>query len=129
MGCDSVRRFFWECNMRHLVIWLIHAIALFMLPYLMSSIQVDSFAVALIAALVLGLVNTFVRPLLLLFTLPVTVLSLGLFIFVINGALFWFVGNFVTGFHVRGFWSAVGGAMLYSILSWALTILVRHDPN
>ncbi len=115
--------------MRHLVIWFINAIALFMLPYLMSSIQVDSFAVALIAALVLGLVNTFIRPLLVLFTLPATLLSLGLFIFIINGALFWFVGNFVTGFHVRGFGSAVGGAMLYSIISWTLTIMVHNDSR
>jgi putative membrane protein len=110
--------------MRLLLVWLVNAVALIVLPYLMSSIQVDSFAAALIAALVLGLINTFIRPLLVLLTLPATVLTLGLFIFVINGLLFWFVGSFVEGFHVAGFWAAVGGAILYSIISWALSSLL-----
>jgi putative membrane protein len=110
--------------MRLLLVWLVNAAALIALPYLMSSIQVDSFAAALIAALVLGLINTFIRPLLVLLTLPATVLTLGLFIFVINGLLFWFVGSFVEGFHVAGFWSAVFGAILYSIISWVLSALL-----
>ena len=110
--------------MRLLIVWLINAAALFALPYLMSSISVDSFMVALIAALVLGLINTFIRPLLVLLTLPATLLSLGLFIFVINGLLFWFVGSYVPGFHVAGFWSGVGGAILYSIISWALSAIL-----
>ena len=115
--------------MRLLLVWLVNAVALIVLPYLMSSIQVDSFAAALIAALVLGLINTFIRPLLVLLTLPATVLTLGLFIFVINGLLFWFVGSFVQGFHVAGFWSAVGGAILYSIISWALSALLLPGKN
>ena len=89
--------------MRLLIVWLINAAALFALPYLMSSINVDSFMVALIAALVLGLINTFIRPLLVLLTLPATLLSLGLFIFVINGLLFWFVGSYVSRVSRRGF--------------------------
>ena len=109
--------------MRILLVWLINAVALIALPYLMSSIQVDSFATALIAALVLGLINTFIRPLLVLLTLPATLLTLGLFIFVINGLLFWLAGSFIEGFHVGGFWSGVGGAILYSIISWALSAL------
>jgi putative membrane protein len=115
--------------MRLLLVWLINAVALIALPYLMSSIQVDSFTTALIAALVLGLINTFIRPVLVLLTLPATVLTLGLFIFVINGLLFWFVGSFVQGFHVAGFWSAVGGAILYSIISWALSALILHGKK
>jgi putative membrane protein len=111
-------------NMRLLLVWLINAAALFALPYLMSSIKVDSLASALIAALVLGLINTFIRPVLVLLTLPATLLTLGLFIFVINGLLFWFVGSFIEGFHVAGFWSAVIGAILYSIISWALSALL-----
>jgi len=103
--------------MRLLLVWLINAAALFALPYLMSSIKVDSIVSALIAALVLGLINTFIRPVLVL-------LTLGLFIFVINGLLFWFVGSFIEGFHVAGFWSAVIGAILYSIISWALSALL-----
>src|SRR5437764_13551534 len=105
-----------EVVMRLLLVWLINAVALLALPYLMSSIQVDSFATALIAALVLGLINAFIRPILVLLTLPATVLTLGLFIFVINGLLFWFVGSFVQGLHIAGFWSAIFGAILYSII-------------
>jgi len=110
--------------MRLLLVWLINAVALLALPYLMSSIQVDSFGTAIVAALVLGLVNTFIRPLLILLTLPATLLTLGLFIFVINGLLFWLVGSFVEGFHVAGFWSALFGAIVYSIISWALSALI-----
>jgi putative membrane protein len=112
--------------MRLLLVWLINAAALFALPYLMSSIRVDSFVVALIVALVLGLINTFIRPVLILLTLPATLLTLGLFIFVINGLLFWLVGSFVEQFHVAGFWSAMGGAILYSIISWALSAIFLH---
>jgi len=115
--------------MRLLLVWLINAVALIALPYLMSSIQVDSFGTALIAALVLGLINTFIRPVLVLLTLPATVLTLGLFIFVINGLLFWFVGSFVQGFHVAGFWSAILGAILYSIISWAMSALLLPDKK
>ena len=115
--------------MRLLIVWLINAVALFAVPYLMSSIKVDSFVVALIAALVLGLINTFIRPLLVLLTLPATLLTLGLFIFVINGLLFWFVGSFIDGFHVGGFWSAVGGAILYSIISWALSAILLDNKK
>ena len=110
--------------MRLLLVWLINAVALLALPYLLSSIKVDSFAAALVAALVLGLINTFIRPLLVLLTLPATLLTLGLFIFVINGLLFWFVGSFIDGFHVAGFWPAFFGAILYSIISWALAALL-----
>ena len=110
--------------MRLLVTWLINAAALFALPYLMHSVRVESFTTALVAALVLGLVNVLIRPILVLLTLPVTVLTLGLFIFVINGLLFWAVANFVGGFQVAGFWSAVGAAILYSLISWALSSLI-----
>jgi putative membrane protein len=113
-----------EFMMRLLIAWLINAAALFALPYLMQSIRVESFVVALIAALILGLVNTLIRPVLVLLTLPVTVVTLGLFIFVINGLLFALVAKFVSGFHVAGFWSAVGGALVYSILSWALSSML-----
>src|SRR5271157_4732144 len=107
-----------------LLVWLINAVALLALKYLLPSITVDSFLAALLAALVLGLINTFIRPLLILLTLPATLLTLGLFIFVINGLLFWFVGSFIEGFHVAGFWPAFFGAILYSIISWALAALL-----
>jgi putative membrane protein len=110
--------------MRLLVVWLINAVALFLLPYLTQSIRVSSFTVALIAALILGLVNALIRPVLVILTLPVTVLTLGLFIFVINALLFWMVANFVSGFEVGGFWSALVGAILYSLISWTLSSLI-----
>jgi putative membrane protein len=110
--------------MRLVLTWLINAIALMALPYLMTSVTVTDIPTALIAALVLGLVNTLIRPLLVLLTLPVTVVSLGLFILVINALLFWFVAEVIEGFNVAGFWSAMGAAILYSIISWALSTLL-----
>src|SRR6188768_3322707 len=112
--------------MRLLLVWLINALALLALPYVFPGVKVDSFGAALIAALALGLINTLIRPLLILLTLPVTLLTLGLFIFVINGLLFWWVGSFVDGFHVSGFWSAMFGAIVYSIISWALAAIFLH---
>lgn len=110
--------------MRLLLIWLINTVALFALPWLMDSIQIDSFSTALFAALVLALVNTLIRPILLVLTLPFTVLTLGLFIFVINGLMFWAASEMVAGFHVASFMSAVLGALLYSVISWALSALL-----
>src|SRR5213083_322428 len=104
--------------MRLLIVWLINAVALFAVPYLMSSIKAASVVVPRSAALVLGLSNTFIRPLLLLLPLPATLLTLGLFIFVINGLLFWLVGSFIQGFVVAGFWWGVLGAIVYSAISW-----------
>ena len=72
----------------------------------------------------LGLINTLIRPVLVILTLPVTLLTLGLFIFVINGLLFWGVGSFIEGFHVGGFWSGVFGAIVYSLISWLLASLL-----
>ncbi len=112
-----------------LIVWLINALALIALPYVVPTVQVQSFGTALVAALVLGLVNTLVRPVLVLLTLPITVITLGLFIFVINGLLFWFVASFLKGFYVAGFGSAVLGAIVYALISWAASALVfggRH---
>ncbi len=110
--------------MRILLTWLINAVALIALPYVFKSINVDSFLTALLVAIVLGFVNTLIRPVLILLTLPATLLTLGLFIFVINGLLFWAVGSFWPGFHVDGFWAGVFGAIVYSIISWALSSLL-----
>ena len=110
--------------MRLLLTWLINALALLAIKYILPSITVDSFVTALIVAIVLGFINTLIRPIFVILTLPVTILTLGLFIFVINGLLFWAVGSFVPGFHVDGFWSGVFGAIIYSIISWALSALL-----
>ena len=108
------------------ITWIINALALLALPYIFSSINVDSFWTALVVAIVLGFVNSIIRPILILLTLPATLLTLGLFIFVINGLLFWAVGSFVPSFHVGGFWSGVFGAIVYSLISWVLTSLLLH---
>lgn len=113
--------------MRLLVIWIINAFALLALPYLMPSVTINSFLTALLVAVVLGFVNTILRPILILLTLPVTVVTLGLFIFILNGLLFWMVGNMFSGFHVAGFWPAVLAAILYSVISWALSTLILKD--
>ena len=110
--------------LRFLLVWLINAIALMGVAYLMPSVQVSTFGTALVAALVLGLINAFVRPVLVLLTLPVTILTLGLFIFVLNGLLFWMVGSWLQGFAVAGFWAGVFGAILFSLISWLLSALV-----
>jgi putative membrane protein len=109
---------------RILLVWLVNTLALIAVAYLMPSISVSSFTTALIAALVLGLVNAIVRPILILLTLPATILTLGLFIFVINGLLFWLVGSFIEGFVVSNFWSGLLGSILFSIVSWLLSALV-----
>jgi putative membrane protein len=110
--------------MRLLVVWLINTVSLMAVAYLVPSISVSSFWAALVAALVLGLVNAVIRPILILLTLPATILTLGLFIFVINGLLFWFVGSFIQGFFVAGFWAGVFGAIVYSLISWLLSALL-----
>jgi len=109
---------------RLLLAWVINAVALLALPYVFSGIHVASFTNAMVAALVLGLINALIRPILILLTLPATILTLGLFIFVINGLLFWFVGSLDLGFTVDGFWTAVLGAVVYSVISWVLSALL-----
>jgi putative membrane protein len=110
--------------MRLILRWIISALALLALPYIVSGIELKSFYIALIVAVLLGLVNAVIRPVLILLTLPVTLLTLGLFILVINALLFWFVGSFVEGFHVGGFWPAFFGAILYSLITWAANALL-----
>jgi putative membrane protein len=110
--------------MRLLLAWIINAIALFLVPYLLRSVYIQDLGTALFAAALLALVNTLIKPILVVLTLPVTVLTLGLFIFIINGLMFWLVANLVGGFAVAGFWSAVAGALVYSIISWGLSSLL-----
>jgi putative membrane protein len=115
--------------MRLLAVWLINTLALLAVSYLMPSVQVSRFGAELIAAGVLGLVNTFIRPTLLILTLPVTFLTLGLFVFVINGVLFLAVANLLEGFQVAGLWPAILAAILYSLVSWLLSALVLRTAS
>ena len=109
--------------MKLLLIWFLNALALLTVAYVLPGIHVDGFTAALVAALILGLINTLLRPLLILLTLPVTVVTLGLFILVINGLLFWFAGSVLKGFEVSGFWVGVLGALLYGIFSSVLAMI------
>jgi putative membrane protein len=110
--------------MRLIFIWLCNALALMSVAFLLPGVHVNGFGSALIAALVLGLINTLLRPLLIILTLPVTILTLGLFILVINGLLFWFAGSMLRGFEVSGFWVSIMGALLYSVISYVLSLLI-----
>ena len=104
--------------------WIVNAAALLLVAYLYPGVHVDGFIPALWAALLLGLVNAVVRPILVILTLPATLLTLGLFLFVINALLFWMVAELVRGFTVGGFWPALLGSILYSLItlvtSWIL---------
>src|SRR6266700_5883169 len=106
---------------------LVNALAIIFAAAILPGIQVDSFVSALGAGLVLGLVNAFVRPILLILTLPITLLTLGLFLLVLNGFCFWLVASLVKGFHVAGFGSALLGSRVFSVVSWLVTALVSDS--
>ncbi len=110
--------------MRMLLLWVLNALALLAVTYLMPTIQITGFVSALIAALGLGLLNTLVRPILAILTLPITVLTLGLFYLVLNGFLFWLASAFLPGFDVQGPLAAIIGAVLYGVIAWVLSALV-----
>ena len=103
-------------RMRILLKWLLSAVALLAVAYLYSGVQVQSFGSALLAAAVIGLLNMVVRPVLVILTLPVTIVTLGLFLFVINALLFWAASGLLGGFHVNGFLAALLGSLIYSLL-------------
>ena len=105
--------------------WIINALALILIAYLVPGFGVETFYNALIAALVLGLVNALIRPILLILTLPVTVFTLGLFIFVINALMIWLVSTIVEGFIITGFVPA----MLAAILLWIVSMLTNWLVN
>lgn len=115
--------------MRLLLLWLLNAVALLAVTYLLPSIQVSGFGSALIAALALGFINTLVRPILALLTLPITILTLGIFYLVLNGLLFWLASALIPGFQVGGFVSALLGAILYGVIAWALSALVPNKKG
>lgn len=104
---------------------IINMVAILIIAYLFPGlIGVDSFRAALVSAFLLGIVNAIIKPILVLFTFPITLLTLGLFLLVINGLMLWLVSALVRGFHVYGFWEAVIGAILISIVSWILSRFV-----
>ena len=112
-----------------LLVWILNAVALLVVAYVLPGIVVASFGSAMLAALVLGLINSLVKPFLILLTLPITIITLGLFLIVLNALMFWFAGSVLKGFQVNGFWWAVGGAILYSLISGFLSNLINNDHS
>jgi putative membrane protein len=105
-----------------LIRFIINMVAILIISYLFPSlIWVDSFWAAFVTAFLLGIVNAIIRPILVLLTLPLTLVTLGLFLLIINGLMLWLVSALVSGFHVSGFWGAVLGSILISIVSWILS--------
>jgi putative membrane protein len=112
--------------MKLLTKWLLSAAALLLVAYLYPGVEVHSFTAALIAAFVIGLLNAVVRPVLVLLTLPVTVLTLGLFLFVINALMFWAAASVLDGFHVRNFTAALIGSLIYSVIGMVVELLLER---
>jgi len=106
---------------------IVYTLALLLAAHVVPGIRLDGLASALVAGLLLGLVNAIVRPILVVLTFPITLLTLGLFLLVLNAFCLWLVSIFVSGFHVAGFWPAFWGALLVSIVSWILTALISDS--
>ena len=109
-----------------LLVWILNAVDLLVVAYVLPGIVVASFWSAMWAALVLGLINMLVKPLFVLLTLPITIVTVGLFLFVVNALMFWLAGSILKGFQVNGFWWALIGALLYSLISGFLTNLINN---
>jgi putative membrane protein len=116
----------YACAMKIIVRWLLLAAALLLVAHLYPGVSVASFTTALIAAFVLGLFNTLVRPLLVLLTLPVTLITLGLFLFVINALMFWAAASVLDGFNVAGFSAALIGSLLYSVCGMVIDVATER---
>src|SRR3989344_7198252 len=104
--------------MHFILKWVINALALIAVTYFIRGVEVENFYIALVIAIVLGLLNILFKPIILILTLPINILTLGLFTFLINGFLFWFASTFIKGFYVDGFWAAIFGALVFSVFSY-----------
>jgi putative membrane protein len=112
--------------MKLIIRWLLLAAALLLVAHLYPGVTVASFGAAMVAALVLGLLNTLVRPLLVLLTLPVTLVTLGLFLFVINALMFWSAAGVISGFNVTGFGAALIGSVIYSLCGMVIDVAMER---
>lgn len=110
-----------------LVRWLMLTVAIMAAAYLLPGIQVAGVLSAFFAAAILGILNALLRPLLLLLTLPLNILTLGLFTFVINALMLMMASGVISGFHISGFWSAVFGSLVIGVISWLLTSMINEQ--
>lgn len=115
--------------MKWLARLLLTSLTILAVPYFVSGVQVDGIGTALLAAFILGVLNVTLKPLLILFTLPLTLLSFGLFLFVVNALVFQFAAGLLPGLHVASFGSAFLASLLVSLVSWLLQVSVRKDGN
>jgi putative membrane protein len=113
-------------SMKLLVRWLLLAAALLLVAHVYTGVTVASFGSAMFAAFVLGLLNTLVRPLLVVLTFPVTLVTLGLFLFVINAAMFWAAARLLDGFNVDGFGAALVGSIIYSLCGMVIDVAIER---
>lgn len=115
--------------MRLFLGWAINAAAIFFLPYILPSVEIKSFGTALLVSLIIGLLNVFIRPVLFILTLPINVLTLGLFTLVLNGLMFWLASRMVDGFYITGFWWAVLAAIIYTIISSLISMVLLGEER
>ncbi|MCP4053883.1 phage holin family protein [Mesoflavibacter sp. SCSIO 43206] len=113
--------------MNQIIRLLLNAVAVFVLAHILNGVSVDSYITAIIVALVLAVLNLLVKPILVLLTLPATILTLGLFLFVINGLIILLADKFIDGFAVSSIWTAILFSVLLSILQWFLQSLLKTD--
>lgn len=104
--------------------WGISSLSIFIVAHIVRGIEISSTPTVLVVALVIGVINAFLRPLILLITLPINIVTLGIFTLFINGSLFYLVSKIVKGFVITGFWPAFWGYILFSIISFLLSLLV-----
>ena len=114
---------------RFLIKWFINIIALLVVIHVIAGVSIDNMQTVLVAALILGLLNAFIRPFILILTLPFTILTFGLFTLFINGFLFYLAAKFVKGFTVSGFWNAFWAALLFSIISSVLSFMLTSTGS
>lgn len=109
--------------------WIVNALVLMLIPYIVPGVSVNNFYTALILAVVLAFVNAFIRPILVILTLPINIMTLGLFTLIINGFLFWFVSTFVKGFYILDFWAAFWAALVYTIISIIINLVTNAGED
>jgi putative membrane protein len=105
--------------------WFINSLSLFAVTYIVKGITITDIPALFAASLVLGIINAFLRPLIILLTLPINIFTLGVFTFFINGLLFYMVSKIVKGFVITGFWPAFFGSLLFSTISFLLSLLIN----
>jgi len=109
---------------------LISAVSLIIVAYLIPGITFDSYLTVLFAALILGIVNAIIRPVILILTLPINILTLGIFTFIVNAFMLWIVHLLISGFHITNFSTAIWGALIYWIINWIINIFfIEPDDN